>query len=219
MSRKRPAQAAPVAQRDLMVLAADKNAEQLLQGLLGRHEALRIRPLTFDLRVHPERDPGCLSRAFPLLNLYATTHRHALVLFDREGSGQDEDSRLDLEAQVLAASLGTPWKGRAAVVVVDPEIDTWVWSTSPHVPAALGWVNQTTTLPEWLAEQGYLTASAEIKPARPKEAMEAVLREVKKPRSSAIYKSLAEKVSFQKCADAAFLRLMEVLRGWFPSGA
>jgi hypothetical protein len=58
----------------------------------------------------------------------------------------------------------------------------------------------------------------EGKPRRPKEALETVLREVKKPRSSAIYGLIARKVSLANHRDAAFIKLVATLRDWFPEG-
>lgn len=66
----------------------------------------------------------------------------------------------------------------------------------------------------WLESLGFWRASTP-KPSRPKEAMEAVLRRNRKPRSSSIYRGLAEKVSFQRCTDRAFVKLADCLRRWF----
>ena len=48
----------PVPQKDLIILVADKNMEFAVRGILTRLEALGIRDITYDLYVHPERDPG-----------------------------------------------------------------------------------------------------------------------------------------------------------------
>lgn len=69
---------------------------------------------------------------------------------------------------------------------------------------------------DWLVEKGFLDAGA-IKPARPKEAVELVLRTARKPRSSSIYFELAQSVSTDRCTDPAFLKLKSCLRGWFPA--
>jgi hypothetical protein len=65
-----------------------------------------------------------------------------------------------------------------------------------------------------MRQRGFLEED-ELKPARPKEALEAALRVVRVPRSSAIYKALAEKVSLSRCTDPAFLKLKTVLQQWF----
>jgi hypothetical protein len=108
--------------------------------------------------------------------------------------------------------------------VIDPELEVWVWSNSPRVADVLGWQGRSRELNEWLRtttirigkqEREYLK-EGETKPVRPKEAMEAALREVRKPRSSANFRQMAEKVSLEKCQDPAFRRLKSTLQQWFP---
>ena len=48
--------------KDLVILAADKDMEHAPSGLLARPRALGIRPIAFDVFVHPEHDPGCALR-------------------------------------------------------------------------------------------------------------------------------------------------------------
>ena len=55
----------------------------------------------------------------------------------------------------------------------------------------------------------------DVKPSKPKEAVELALRHVGKPRSSALFKSLAESVGLRRCTDAAFLKLRATLSAWF----
>lgn len=216
MSKKshRP-QPAPVPSRDLIVLAADKDMAKSIEGLLGRTAALQIRSVTYDIVVHPSHDPGCYGQSRGLLAVYQKSHRHALVIFDREGSGQEKTSREALEAKV-EQDLAADWKGKAAVMVIDPELEEWLWSTSPHVATALGWRDTKKDLRQWLVEEGWLPVATQVKPDQPKEAVEAVLRYVKKPRSSAIYREIASKVTLTTCTDPAFLKFRQTLQGWFP---
>ena len=150
------------------------------------------------------------------MRLYAKTCRHGLVVFDREGCGQDEHkSRGELEEVVQQELAANGWTDRAEVLVIDPELENWVWSDSPHVASELGWKEQPVVLRAWLHQNGFLESESQLKPARPKEAMEAVLRKTKKPRSSATYQAIAAKVSFDKCQDLSFLKLKATLRSWF----
>jgi hypothetical protein len=137
-------------------------------------------------------------------------------MFDREGCGNERLSGVDLEAEVEGRLQVNGWGYRAKAVVIDPELESWVWSDSPEVEKTLGWTGRTPVLRSWLNENGFLEAGV-AKPARPKEALEAILRVVRKPRSSAIYQELARSVSLKRCVDAAFARLRATLQGWFPS--
>ncbi len=107
------------------------------------------------------------------------------------------------------------WPDRALAIVLDPEVEVWVWADSPVVDDVMGWAGRTPALRDWLIAKGYLQGG-ESKPRRPKEAFEHALRLVPKARSSALFLSLAEGVSVNRCSDEAFLRLRDTLARWFP---
>lgn len=199
--------------RDLVALIADKNIEGALRGLLSRPQALGLREISCDLYVHPERDPGCRLRAHHFLKPFAHRYAHALVVFDREGSGRDEAERTALERQVEGLLSSSGWDDRAAAVVIDPELEVWVWNDSPHVERALDWSGGI-SLREWLMQKGWLREGA-TKPAQPKTAVEEALRLAHRPRSSSMYHELARRVSTDRCVDPAFLKLRQTLAGWF----
>lgn len=201
--------------RDLIVLVADRNMRAALSGILNRPESLKIRQPTFVVRVHSRRDPGVLHQAHAFLRAFAGKYKHAMVVFDREGCGKEEVDRAGLEAEVESRLARNGWPDTAATIVLDPELESWVWSDSREVDQCLGWREQPEGLRVWLVQQGLLDVR-QSKPARPKEAMEAVLRRVKHARSSAVYKNLAQRVGFARCTDPAFVKLKQTLRRWFP---
>ncbi len=200
--------------KDLVVLVADKNMEAVMVGLLGRPQSLSIHPISFDVFVHPRRDPGCLTGADDFLRPFSSAYHHALVLFDHEGCGRELVSPEALAVEVKARLEGTGWTDRAEAVVFAPELEIWAWTDSPHVPRCIGWADRVSPLREWLAEAGYWQPD-ETKPRQPKAAFEAALREVRKPRSSAIYGDLARSVSLKGHTEPAFLRLTQALQKWF----
>ncbi len=199
---------------DLVVLAADKQMESAIRGLLRREAALGIRTPSFDVFVHPERDPGCLTHAHELLRPLSTRYARALVMLDRLGSGKHELPCEVLEKDIEDRLCRSGWGDRAAAIVLDPELEVWVWSKSLHVDRILGWEGRTPDLWTWLREKGFLLPG-HVKPQRPKEAMEEALRVARKPRSSAIYRDLAESVSLARCTDRAFTKLRQLLASWF----
>jgi hypothetical protein len=206
------------AKRDLLVLVADRNMEMAVRGVLARTKSLGIRQVTADVRRHPDHDCGCRQGGVEFLSVFIGQYQHALLVFDREGCGQDEDPSEQIESELQGALAGTGWGDRAAVIVPDPELEIWVWSDSPHVETELGWFGRQPSLREWLCEKGFLEVG-QVKPARPKEALEAALRAVGKSRSSALFAALAERVSVRKCGDRAFLKLKTTLRYWFSAGS
>ncbi len=201
--------------KDVVVLAADKDMEQALKGLLSRPQALGIRLPSFDLFAHPRHDPGCLNEAHNFLRSFIQSYNHALVVFDHQGCGQERISPQELAVEARKRLSRSGWDEQAEVIVLAPELEVWVWSSSPYVEACLGWSGHHPSLHEWLTETGHRRPGA-LKPDRPKEAMEAALRQVRRPRSSSIYLELAQKVSLSGHSEPAFLRLVGALQRWFP---
>lgn len=100
------------------------------------------------------------------------------------------------------------------VIAIDPELEAWVWSTSPVVPDVL----RTT----WedireLARHYNYWVDEEAKPHHPKDLLEAILKQQRRPRSSAVFQELALRVGLRQCQDSAFSLLRETLWRWFPS--
>lgn len=200
---------------DLVVLTADKNMKFAIQGLLNRPKAIGMRTVKSAFYIHPESDPGCLRRADAFLRPFINRFAHAIVMFDREGCGREQSTREDLEAKVEWDLSQSGWGDRALAIVIDPELENWVFSDSPEVDTAIGWAGKAPPLRFWLEEHQFLMPG-QIKPSRPKEAMEAALRHARMPRSSSIYAQLAERVGLGRCTDSAFLKLKKSLQLWFP---
>jgi len=201
---------------DLVCVAADRSIEAAMQAMLDRPEALGIRAITFETLVHPERDPGCFHDPAALLAGYGGRSEHALVVLDCAWDGAPINAAPELEAMLerRLATIAPP--GWARAVVIDPELEAWVFSDSPHVATTLGWPGSTEDLRSAL-EAERLWDSGRTKPNDPKRAMDWALRRARIPRSSAIFRKLASRVSFQRCQDRSFLRLREILREWFAA--
>ena len=201
--------------KDLVCLVADKNMEATVRGLLARVDALGIRALEFDAFVHPQRDPGCFRNAHEFLRSRRSDYRHGLVLFDRAWEGAPARSAADLEAELRARLWQVSMADWADVIVIDPELEVWVWSDSPHVERHLGWRGRNPGLQTWLRGKG-LWEEGRPKPEDPKAAVEQALEAVRLPRSSSIYGKLARSVSVERCLDPGFRRFRELLQSWFP---
>jgi hypothetical protein len=203
--------------KDLVVLVADKDTQFTLQGLFSRNRSLNIQDISknYDIFVHIQRDPGCYNQCVDFLRPFTKEYKFALVIFDHEGSGQEKKSREDIETELEQKLMNSGWGERASVIILEPELEVWVWNDSPQVEKILGWEGCKPNLQSWLI-QNNLFKKSEMKPAHPKEAMEESLRQVRKPRSSAIYQELAERVSFRNCKDSSFIKFKKTLQNWFP---
>jgi hypothetical protein len=202
--------------KDLVVLVADADMEATCRGLLHRRETLRIKDITWDIFRHLQRDAGCCGQSHDFLRPFAKQYRYALVIFDHEGCGQEKKHSSDLEDNIQRQLEKNGWDDRAKVVVIEPELEIWVWSDSPQVDKQLGWKvqEQEEDLRTWLLNENLLE-DKKLKPSQPKKAMEAALRKVQKPLSPAIFLQLADKVSLNRCADAKFERFRNILQEWF----
>ncbi|MBX3083032.1 MAG: hypothetical protein KF716_15475 [Anaerolineae bacterium] len=200
---------------DLVILVADKDTEFALKGLFSRPQSLGIRSIEVEILIHIQRDPGCWNEADSFLRPFSKQFAYALVIFDHQGCGQEDKMADRLEEELEQRLNLTGWEDRSHVVILQPELEIWVWSDSPKVDECLGWTNKSPSLRHALREQDLLDAEA-YKPHDPKLALEWALRQVKKPRSSDLYKRLAEQVSFQRCTDQSFLRFKNILQTWFP---
>ncbi|MBN2491925.1 MAG: hypothetical protein JXQ29_13845 [Planctomycetes bacterium] len=198
---------------DLVVLAADKSTEEAVHGLLGRPQAIGIRPIVYTIVRHPHKDPGCYHRPEGFLLPYAGDTDHALVIFDRAWEGVPEAEPQELGRHV-EERLRPAWGDRARTVVIDPELEIWVWSDSPNVDKVLGWTGHEPPLRVWLEERGYWPRNA-LKPPNPKRAYLEALEEVRQQKSSSNFRNLAGTVGLSRCGDPSFTRLREILQEWF----
>ena len=199
--------------RDLVVVVPDKDTEQALTGLLKRPQSIGVRPLDFVIRVHPQKDPGCYHTGHELAATSRREASHALVVFDRAWEGAPSPDAAVLQREV-ESRLRPSWGDQCACIVIDPELEAWVWSDSPHVAEALGWQGRQPALREWLAEQGLWPRDLP-KPPDPEAAFRRAVRQTRLPPSAAVFRRLADTVGVQRCTDPSLLNLLSVLRRWF----
>jgi hypothetical protein len=199
---------------DLILLVADKNIEHSVRGLLGRPQALGIRPLSWRIYVHPQRDPACAQKSHEFLRQFSRDYDRALVVFDHRGCGLESRIPTEVEEAVRQLLSANGWDNRANAVVIAPELEAWVFSASPQVETCLSWSGPP-PLRQWLEARG-LWVQQHRKPTDPKTAFETALAKLRRPRSSAI------RNSGQCCwlrpmpGPPAFNRFRIVLQTWFP---
>ena len=198
----------------LVVLVADRDIEEALRVVLGRFNSLGIRPVSFACRRHPNRDGGCRATAAEFLRPFQTRFSHALVVFDRDGCGS-HDTREVIEQEVESELERNGWKARGKVIVIEPELERWLWSDSPGVLNRLGWNRGYAELRSWLEEEG-VWDHASVKPHKPKEALKRTLQHTRRRRSARLFGEIGADVSLTRCSDAAFCKLRTVLQTWFP---
>lgn len=200
----------------LVVLVADRNMYCSVSGILKRPHSLGIKDIHqyCTIKVHPHHDPGCLRQSDSFLSVFRADFSHALVIFDRVGCGKETKNRETLESEVEDRLSRAGWENCSAAVVIDPELENWVWAPSRHLPEAVGWEGDYSSMKEWVAEEGF-AFGPHGKPTKPKEAFERILYRCKVPRSSDLYQTLASKVSLEHCTDASFIKFRNTIQEWF----
>lgn len=201
---------------DLVVVVADGGIEQAMRGILSRPQSIGIRSLrgVEYPKVH-RLDQGVFHQGHELAAAYRRTHEHALLMLDLAWNGRPTNDAAEM-SRLVEARLQGVWGDAGRCIVIDPELEVWVWSDSPHVADELGWGGEAGELRPWLENQGLWSPQA-AKPSQPREAYLRAIREKQIGRSNATFRAIAERVSLRRCRDAAFLRLLEILRAWFPS--
>jgi hypothetical protein len=138
--------------KDCVILVADLDTENAIKGLLARPQAIGCRSITFDIFRHPRRDPGVRLESASFFKSLIASYDRAIAILDRHGSGCDDQLAQIIE-QEIENLMPVEWRGNAVAIVIDPELESWVWSDSPEVEKILGWQGRQPNLREWLAAE------------------------------------------------------------------
>ena len=205
--------------KDLVILVADKGMQFAMRGALARPEALGIRTVTHDFRTHPGRDGGARTSGVDVLALERRRFDHALLVFDLEGCGAEQGQGAEDLERLLDRRLAALWGAQAKCIVIDPEVDIWLWGADSVLRDVLRWPLAAGNVRDWLGQRGFVF-DAHGKPDRPKDAIEALVRFCQLPRSSVLYEKITARIGLQRCRDRAFGRLRTALQSWFamPGG-
>jgi hypothetical protein len=202
--------------KDLIVVVADSYQEKVMEGLLPRLPlSSGTAVFAFDIIRNPGHDSGSYNDSHELLRPFMNQYRYAVVIFDFEGCGAEHlKTKKEIEQEVQGLLNNNGWDNRNAIVVIEPEVENWMWIDNIHVEQAIGW-EKPESLYNWARNEGLIAGSAN-KPTRPKETLEAALRISETPKSTAIYKKIASLVSYKRCEDPSFNQLIRQLTDWFP---
>lgn len=126
---------------DLVTLVPGRDEKETFEGLLtSRVRSLEIHEhLQFRILVHPRHDPGCFQEAPDILQPFQSLARYAMVVLDYEGSGQESLSPQAVQQDLRLRMEKSGWTGRVEILVLTPELESWIWSDSPKVDEAVGW--------------------------------------------------------------------------------
>jgi hypothetical protein len=99
----------------------------VFRTILGRPGALGIRPISFAVDRHTNRDSGVFRNGPELLRaIPKDDFRYFAIAFDHDGSGCSR--RPEECAQTVQDRLDSfTFKDRSAVIVIAPELEEWLW--------------------------------------------------------------------------------------------
>jgi hypothetical protein len=204
--------------KDLLVYVADADALAFLRAILQRHQALGIRPVTFDIEWHPQRDAGMVQSGAELVRMKKGRYHKALLMWDHHGSGRDHRQAPHLVAQDIQGKLDSfTWSGNSSVTVLVPELEQWLWFCENAVAAHCG-ITQV-QLDQWVQERSLKlgkTADA-MKQQQPKELFEHIMRErIKRTISPHDFDEIGQRASVNALlACDSFGAIALTLRAWF----
>ena len=212
--------------QDLVVLVACGAIQQVVETLLKtRRESLGIRAIEFKVHRDPLHDSGSISAGVTLLRGFLGSHQYALVIRDLEGSGWEDLGADSMEQKFTAALEANGWSGRAATIVLEPEIEAWLrFDSSAFTKLIKGQARMRrgdgdAEIKATAARHAQRTGGCTDinKPVRPKEVFESVLADYGVIRSNSLYGHLAERESLKVCQVPSFVRLKSQLTDWFAS--
>jgi hypothetical protein len=209
--------------RDLVILVADGTMKAVFDAFFDRDRwDLRLQCGAFDLWPQEDifhdplhTDGGVHKSAHQLLRPYLNTHIRAIVVLDQQFGGELPAEQVRLE--ILQNLRANGWaEDRCSVVVIDPELEIWLWQDNANVAQAIRFTGP--SVRQHLQQVGKWPVGA-AKPLDPKETIQEFIKPHRALKTKVVYSRIARTVSVARCTDPAFQLFAGTLRGWFPQGA
>lgn len=204
--------------KDLLLYVADADAQAFMKSILSKHQALAIRPITFDIERHPQRDSGMVQSGAELTRMNKGKFEKALLMWDHHGSGRDhQQSSEDVRTEIQDKLDRFTWRNNSSVTILVPELEQWLWYCESALLTHYGLAAD--QLHTWLEERSAKLGRSivDLKTEKPKELFEFVMRERLRrtisPRDFEEIGKLAGVNGLMNCES--FRSIVEVLRVWF----
>jgi len=208
---------------EIIFLVADATMEAVFRAFFERdrfHQALKCRVFQIDpvqdiIHIPKQTDGGLHRRAHDLLRSYLKTHNRAIVVLDQQFGGEIP---ADVVRKGIIDNLNlNGWDGRCAVVVIEPELEAWLWQDNVNVEAAVRHIRPP-SLRDYLLAEGEWPQD-EWKPISPKESIQRVIRANHAGPHTLVYARIAKSVTVRGCLDPAFVHFARTLCDWFGAPA
>jgi|GEM_PF-1189426 hypothetical protein len=197
---------------DLVALVPDVHIDAIIRTLVSR-----LWPHISFISVKAKGDPDVFYRAEEWLRPFIHRAQYALVILDFQwarpsGLAASHHVREKLKDRLSRSG----WQDRCEVVVIDPEVESWLWADVRTLARAI--------LQEHENEILRLLPRGSSKPRNPKEELDRVIeqvnrdRRVRAKRDARLYEQFAREIPKERldqCADPAFSALRWALSSWF----
>lgn len=213
--------------RDVIFHLADEHMEKGLKAFFARdnwHFALDCRRFEIDpkseadfYRVPGHTDGGIWRHAAENLRPFLDQYEHAVIVLDADFEPHPGADVLREDISAAMVQAGWPLE-RFAVVVIEPELEAWLWAPNLNVARAFGhedFEQMRATL-----EREGLWNPGEAKPHDLKAARDRAARLGGKKLGGPIFKgvfSVISRAAFNQCVEPGFITLRTALQTWFPA--
>jgi hypothetical protein len=201
--------------RDLLAIVEGKDDAAVLRAVLIRPRDLGIRSITFHTE---QRASGMIARGPELAREQRREFRYVLCLWDHQGSGQEAKPPSRVQGEVQARLNRNTLKGCSKALVIDPELEVWLWQDLAAIAQVLGVEDSALQgwLAEWRDEQFPTLTVEEVLLRQPKEAFEQVIRRAGLKPAAALRERVAAAADLHQWAQESSFRLLRrTLRRWF----
>ena len=212
--------------RDVIFHLADEHMEKGLRAFFSRDDwqyALGCKQFDIDplsqqdiFRVAGHTDGGIWKHAGTNLRLFTDKYRFAVIVLDADFEphpGADV-----LQEDIAKAMVEAGWDlERFAVIVIQPELEAWLWAPNLNVAKAFGHADFDVLRGN--LERERLWTAGDPKPHDLKRARDHAARLGGKKTGGPIFKGVFSEISKRacdRCVEPGFIALRAALRKWFP---
>lgn len=212
--------------RDVVFHLADGHMEKGLRAFFRRddwHHALGCRRFEInpesndDIYRVPGRTDGSLwKHAHDYLRSFRDQYEHAVIVLDADFD--PHPGAAAVQTKISQALVGSGWDaGRFAVIVIEPELEAWLWAPNLNVAQAFGHADFNRLRQTLEREQ--LWNPGEPKPHDLKRARDRAAHLGGKRTGGPIFKGVFSEMSkraCERCVEPGFKLLRGTLQRWFP---
>jgi hypothetical protein len=190
-------------------------------AVLARHQQPGIRPIVFDVKRFFGRDNGMVKEGPEIARMQVNKDEYSrlLLAWDRDGSGWEAQNTKESETLIQGRLDSCTWTSRSCAVIFVPELEELLWHCPGSIARHFGMNTEAFNL---LADKAAAELGMPVARCRrdhPKELFRAAFlaRHKKRPLPDD-FREIARLADLSRWeASTSFLRLVQVLRGWFPA--